>query len=200
MSERPDLILDYEKFFSNLVNEACEQRNFSTFPQATTYLVDLLVFYVNTTNLFDEKDTQGRHSRGTLAELLLKAGNAQRNQKIGLLKKLGDTALYVSGFFGESLQRKIVNIDYYKEMGETAYSSLASYVQEDMVARIYREYSKNFIQFVDILTYISSRAIRPSDNLLQLFENYASGSDFAREELLNKGVIAVPPKKNRYSQ
>lgn len=201
MAQTPDLCVSSQEFFSELVTEACEQRNFETFPQATSYLVDVLVFYMNTTNLFDETEPNGKRSRGTLAEMMLKAGSAQRNERIELLKKLGDTALYISGFFGESLQRKLVNLDYYKEMGETAYGSLASCVNEDTVARVYREYSRRFIHFVDILTYISSKAIRPmSGNLLQLFENYASGSELARDQLLDQGVIAVPPAKTKYSQ
>lgn len=197
----PDLCISSRDFFSELVTEACESRSLTTFPQATDYLVDLMLFYMDTKNLYDEENTNGKKSRSTLAEMLLKAGNAQRNEKIELLKKLGDSALYISGFFGPSLQRKVVNISYYKDMGETAYGSLASCVQEDLTSRIYREFSEKFIDFVDVLTYISSKALRPAQgNLLQLFENYASGSDLARDELLNQGVITVPQKKVGYSQ
>ena len=201
MRPLPDLCVSSQEFFTELVNEACEQTKFETFPQATGYLVDMMVFYMNTTNLFGEVDGNGKKSRGTLAQLLLRAANAQRNERIELLKRLGDTSLYISGFFGESLHRKLVNLDYYKEMGETAYGSLASSVNEDTVAKVYREYSRKFVHFVDILSYISSKAIRPmEDNLMQLFEHYASGSDLARDRLLEKGVVAAPQSKTKYNQ
>lgn len=189
------------EFFSELVNEACEQRKFETLPQAQNYLVEILSFYMCTTNLYDEKDTSGKKSRGTLAEMLLKAGSAQRKEKIELLKKLGDSALYISGFFGESLQRKLVNIDYYKNMGETAYGNLASCISEDTTARVYKEFSHRFIDFVDVLSYISSKAIRPAgENLFQIFERYALGSESAGAELIENGVITAPAVKTSYNQ
>ena len=199
----PELFISSKEFFNELVEEACQKRSVETFPQVTGYLVDMLVFFVNTDNLYDDEDLSGRKTRKTLAEMFLKAGNAQRGVRLGLLKRLGDTALYVSGFFGESLQRQTVDLDYYKEMGETAYDNLSKSVNEDLSARVYREFSQKFVQFVDILTYISAKAIRPAENnLLQVFERYVTtGSELARDQLLNQGLITVPNTgKKTYQQ
>lgn len=202
MSHSSDFLVSSREYFTELVVEGCSETGLATFPQATNYLVDILIFYMNTENLFDEEDLSGRKKRGTLAEMMLKAGSAQREERVGLLKKLGDTALYVSGFFGESLQRKVVDIDYYMEMGETAYGSLAASINESSSAKVFDEFSRQFVGFVDVLTYISSKSIRPmSDNLLQLFETYVStGSKTAQGQIFEKGLVTIPVGLKKYKQ
>lgn len=153
-------------------------------------------------NLFDETDESGRRTRATLAETFLRATSADAQTRFELLKKLGDRSLYISGFFGDSLQRKIVDVDYYADMGGTAYATLADCVREDTVARMYREFAERFIEFVDVLALISSRAIvKPEENILRLYENYEkTGSSLAREKLLEMGLIAVPRRGSAKKQ
>lgn len=165
-----------------------------TLPLARGYLVDLLEFYVPAQNLFDEVDSSGRRTRDTLAEIFLKAQSADTLERIELLKKLADRSLYISGFFGDSLQRKLVDVDYYADMGGMAYGALAEVVREDTTAKVYREFGRRFLDFVEILTYISSKtSLYNEENLMRLFEVYArTGSEVAKEKLLEKGLIAVP--------
>ncbi|MBK7889645.1 MAG: hypothetical protein IPJ84_01985 [Bdellovibrionales bacterium] len=184
----------FTAFFSEAVQTAFAKRGFSTFPSAQTYLVKLLEYYVPTANFFDEVDEQGRRTRSTLAEAFLKAVNQEPQARNEQLKRLADRALYITGFFGDSLQRKLVDIDYYCEMGVTAYSVLADSQKEDMAAKVYREYSSRFLNFSEVLTTISAQAhLQNEANILRLYETYAkTGSDLAREQLLERGLIAVP--------
>jgi len=41
------------------------------------------------------------------------------------LKEVGDTSLYVAGFFAKSLTRSLVDVDYYVGLGQSAYAQLA---------------------------------------------------------------------------
>jgi hypothetical protein len=188
------LFVSPRDYFREVVADALERRNLKTYPLAETYLIDLLEFYVPASNLFDEVDSNGRLIRQTLAETFLKAQSAEPYERIELLKKLGDRSLYISGFFGDSLQRKLVDVDYYIDMGGMAYGALAESVREDGAARVYREFARRFLEFVDVLTYISSKAsLQNEENILRLFEIYSrTGSDIAREKLLAQGLIAVP--------
>jgi len=188
------LCLSSKEFFTQMVKDAFEERNIKTFPLAQNYLVGVLEFHLTTENLFDGVDASGRKSKSTLAETFLRAANAEPAVRVDLLKKMADRSLYVSGFFGDSLQRKTIDIDYYADMGGSAYAALADCVREDTFAHLYREYSKRFLEFAEVLTYISSKAqLRDEENIMRLFENYAlTGSEFAREKLLEKGLIAVP--------
>lgn len=195
----PELLVSSRDYFRDVVQDALEQRKVKTYPVAADYLVSLLEHYMSTNNLYDEKDDSGRCRRETLAEMFLRAANSAPNTRISLLKKLGDTSLYVSGFFGESLQRKIIDVDYYAEMGGTAYGALAGCVREDTMSHLFKEFSARFQEFVDVLTYISTKTfVQNEDNLLRLYERYTkTGSNLAREQLAAKGIFPVPnPKKS----
>ena len=60
------------------------------------------------------------------------AQNSEPIVRFELLKKLGDRSLYISGFFADSLQRKVVDVDYYAEMGGVAYGALADSAVEEV--------------------------------------------------------------------
>jgi hypothetical protein len=112
---------------------------------------------------------------------------------VDLLKKLGDRSLYISGFFGDSLERKLVDIDYYAEMGGAAYASLADNVSDDISAQVYRIFSRDFLAYVDVLTYISQQSMIQSDqSLLRLYDRYMrTGSELAKEKLIEMGVLTL---------
>jgi len=180
-----------ENYFKDGVGEALVHRNIETYPQVTEYLANLLEFYVPTENLFDIDEDSGKKTRETLAEMYLRATNSENNIKIELLKKLGDVSLYISGFFGDSLNRKIVDVDYYVEIGCSAYGSLAEKSSMDLSAKIYNEFSARFLDFVDVLTFISQRVkIQSDEDLLRLYDRYViTGSELAKEQLIENGVL-----------
>jgi hypothetical protein len=196
------LFVSPREYFQEIVGEAFESRKITTFPLVKGYLVDLLEFYVPAENLFDDVDSLGRRTRETLAETYLKAHAADPAMRTELLKRLADRSLYISGFFSDSLQRKLIDVDYYAEMGCAAYGSLAESVREDTLSKLYREFASRFLDFVDVLTHISSRAaVQNEQNILRLYETYSrTGSDLAREKLLEKGLIAVPIQTHKKQQ
>ncbi len=181
------LCLSSRDFFMEVVDDALKERKMKTVPLAHSYLVNLLENYVVAENLHSDQTT-------TLAEIFLKAANSEHNQKIDLLKKLGDRSLYISGFFADSLQRKVVDIDYYRDMGSSAYSTLAGSIREDSLSEVFNEFANKFLEFVEVLNHISAKAqVQSENNILRLYETYAkTGSELAREKLLEKGFIAVP--------
>lgn len=194
----PGLVLSSRDYFVQVVRDAFEERNVKTFALAENYLVGVLQFHVATENLFDETDSSGRKTKSTLAETFLKAANAEPATKVELLKKMGDRSLYVSGFFGDSLQRKTIDIDYYAEMGGSAYATLAGCVKADTSAKLYNEYARRFLEFAEVLTYISTKSqLTDEANIMRLFETYnLTGSEYAREKLLEKGLIAGPRQQS----
>lgn len=186
------LVTSPRSYFSELVQDALEKRRMETQPLMFSYLVDLLETHLTTSSL---------HQQGTLAELYMKSFHVERHLRIDMLKKLGDSSLYISGFFGDSLRRKIVDIDYYADMGGMAYSSLASSVEDDMQAKVFKDFAQRFLGYVDVLTYISQTAmIQSNQDLLRLYERYvATGSALAKDQLVEKGLLTNIDKK-KHSQ
>ena len=85
-------------------------------------------------------------------------------------------------------------------MGGMAYNALAKSVKEESLSKVYSEFSRRFLEFADILAYISTRAhLQNEENLMRLYELYAkTGSEVAREKLIEKGLVPtdqVPMKK-----
>lgn len=186
------LFISSRDFFSEKVEEGLSKRNLKTYPAVQSYLVELLQFYLDSRNLY-ETETSEPGQPSTLAEMYLKANTSSNSVRSGLLKRLADKSLYISGFFGDSLQRKLVDIDYYAQLGGAAYGSLAESVKEDTLAIVYRVFSQRFIDFVDVLGYISQQSMVQSDtNILRLYENYLrTGSTLAKDRLLEMGVLSI---------
>jgi hypothetical protein len=186
------IYLSPEGFFQQAVAEAVKERNISAYPMTERYLVEVLEHYLFTTNLFREDQESGELKRETLAELYLNASNSEREEeRTDMFKRLGDSSLYVSGFFGDSLQRKIIDIDYYIDMGCSAYNTLASFVKDELGQKVFRELARKFSDFVEVFAYISAKTLTTSNqSLLRLFEVYAkTGSQIAKETLLKNGII-----------
>lgn len=180
-------------YFSEAVSRAAERRKTGLSPEVSQYLVHLLESHLVAANL----------SLNTmLSEALLKAHLAEKSIRIEMLKKLGDTSLYISGFFGDSLRRKIIDIDYYADIGGAAYGNLAHEVQDENQAQVYDEFSRRFLDYVDLLTYISQDAlVQSNQDLLRLYERYVlTGSELAKDQLIEKGLLASDLVKKSSNQ
>lgn len=195
-NQKTTLLVASQEFFKEAVVDALIQTKVKATPLAEHYLVQLLEHYMATDRLFQQEEgAGGQRNRETLAEMFLRALNTSTPAiKVDLLKKLGDSSLYIGGFFGDSLNRKLVDLDYYVEMGGNAYGTLANHVRDDSFRQVYGELAAHFPQFVDVLTYISTKTlVQTSEDLLRLYDRYLrTGSDLARDHLLEKGLIPVP--------
>lgn len=103
-------------FFHAQVEEAVATRGVPVSDEGVYYLSNLLVERGRVKN----PDQQGPE---TLAELHMRAS---KGGVVALrsYRELGDQALYTSGFFRSSLDRKAVSLRYYMEMGAAAYGRL----------------------------------------------------------------------------
>lgn len=191
-----NILISSKDYFGQVLDDAFDARKIKTDNIVKGYLVEVLEFYLDAENLFEKEnvDETGRRRLNTLAELYLTAANAEARQKIELLKKLGDRSLYISGFFGDSLQRKIVDIDYYVNMGEAAYNTLSKAVdKKDPMREVFEIISKRFVDYVEALTYISQNTmISNNQSLLRLYDRYLqTGSTLAKEKLIEMGIVTL---------
>jgi hypothetical protein len=177
------LFVSPKDYFTELIESALVKRSLQVQPSVKSYLISLLEFYVPATNFDDQSKT--------LAEMYLSASQLEYNEKVEKLKRLADRSLYVTGFFGDSLNRKIVDVDYYMEIGESAYALLAATVREDLKARIFKTFSSQFSTYVDVLTVVSQQSfVKGDESVLRLYEKYLkTGSELAKEKLIEVGVL-----------
>lgn len=179
------IITNYSEFFKEAVRDAFLSRKIQTPPFAETYMVNLLEHYVVAEHFYEKQ--------GTLAETLLTAVQSEHSTKVELLKRLADRTLYTCGFFSDSFERKLIDVDYCVDMAGTAYSLLAQNTREEVLAEVYDIYSKRFSEFVEALNYISEKSqIQSSSNVLRIYDRYLkTGSDLAREKLTDLGIVPI---------
>ena len=114
---------------------------------------------------------------------------AGMKQRTGL-RQVGDLSLFISGFFGDSLRRKLVDVDYYASIGGTAYTALSRF-ETDALASVFAELAENFVAFVDVLSEVSERTSCASNaDLLRLYERWLrTGSQRSGQLLIERGVV-----------
>ena len=89
------------------------------------------------------------HDLGHLAQ-------ASRQERVRLLRAMGDNALFVSGFFASSLGRTLVDLGYYRAMGGQAYARLSREERGLGYAQgVFEELSGRFTEFADVLSEVS---------------------------------------------
>ena len=110
---------------------------------------------------------------------------------------IGDVALFISGFFVESLANKSVDIDYYIHMGENAYGSLSEETRGtfrgNAFAHIFRELACKFQVLTDVLNEVRDGPCPDSDlNVLRTYEIWLkTGSKRAEKLLRQQGVVPI---------
>ncbi|HWP35540.1 MAG TPA: hypothetical protein VNM66_08085 [Thermodesulfobacteriota bacterium] len=197
---RPDLPLvthqaSAVEFFHERVASAFANQRVEATEEARVYLVSLLLHFLHAERLRRVGEPGGGDE--PLALLLARALSAGLAEQVRLLKGLGDRALYVSGFFSDSLARQVVDIDYYIAMGELAYGRLAGVMKAgrgSASAGLYEELSSRFPAFVEILSEVSEGlALTSNSGLLRLYERWLrTGSRRVADQLAREGIVPTP--------
>jgi hypothetical protein len=132
-----------------------------------------------------------------LLTALQAGGSSQRDG----LKAVGDSSLFISGFFSDSLNRRLVDIDYYIQLGVQAYGSLARCGGETL-SDVFDELAARFPVFVDVLGEISERtALTSNSDLLRLYEKWLRTRSRRSGDLLtSRGIVTNTTAGSRFLQ
>jgi hypothetical protein len=177
------------EFFKELVEGALAHQGLAANEMTAFYVVHLLASFVN--GAPDAKTDAPLGLR--LACALETGGAAQRSS----LKQIGDRSLFISGFFSDSLNRKLIDVDYYVSIGGCAYNAL-SRNETDTFSPVFAELSEKFVGFVDVLSEVSERTSCASNaDLLRIYEKWLkTGSRRSGQLLVERGVVPNTSIKN----
>ena len=109
------------------------------------------------------------------------------------LKYLGDLSLFISGLYAYSLNRSLVDVDYYIAMGENAYYTLVDTGETDNSAfgLIYHELSTHFLDVVEVLNEVADQMQTHAgdDNILRAYEQWMkTGNQYCARKLRQSGI------------
>lgn len=189
---KPTAVKDVRDFFSDQIQTLLQKHNVSAEQESFEYLVDLMVRHMESEQFF-AKDEAGRPAHNTLAHLYAEYLSGNAEQKRVVLRRLGDICLLVSGFFPDSLNRKLIDVDYYFGMGGTAYQQLSSLQMTKAARKLYQELSSKFKTYAEVLGELSDRTgVQTNADLLRLYEKWLlTGSDRLRVLLSEHGIHTV---------
>jgi hypothetical protein len=184
------------EFFREKLDEVGKRQNVPLQDGTQFYLVNLLSNFVDVNRLHSPEKPSEEEPLAIMFVRALNAGNP--NEQFRLFKSIGDKSLYVSGFFGDSFNRKIIDVDYYISMGENAYGSVSQISRESPKSSagftsIFTELAEKFPKLVDLLSEISEDAgITSNSDLLRLYERWLkTKSDRLSAKLREQGIAPI---------
>lgn len=170
------------EYFKELVDGAITHQGIVAGELTAFYVVQLLAGFLQRR----DEDNPEEPLAVQLARALEADGIRQRVS----LKQIGDASLFVSGFFSDSLRNKLVDVDYYVNIGGVAYNAL-SRNETDTFSPVFAELAEKFVAFVDVLSEVSERSACASNkDLLRLYERWLkTGSRRSGQLLIERGVV-----------
>jgi hypothetical protein len=140
-------VTSLQEFFRDSLDDSAAANNISLDQHTSHYVVNLLTLFARSEEFYEPTD-DGLRLR-PLASMLADSLEAKSaTESNNLLQRIGDVALFVSGFLADSLHRAPVDVDYYVHMGGNAYRSLSAQpldtVHGRAFATVYADLADNF--------------------------------------------------------
>jgi hypothetical protein len=180
------------EYFRDLVESAMRHQHLAARELTSFYLVNMLAGFVHVerSSAVDEAPLGVR-----FAKALREEGVRQHAE----MRQVGDESLFVSGFFSDSLNRGMVDVDYYIQLGEYAYASLAG---QGAFGEAFDELAAKFPAFVDVLGEVSERtALTSNSDLLRLYEKWLrTRSRRSGDLLVAQGIVPNASIRTRFIQ
>lgn len=185
------LVTQPQDYFRELITDALTRQKVSIHPETEFYLVNLLNQFIQTDRLFPPTADGG--AREEPLALMVKEALEQPQPQLQsqAFKQIGDVSLYIAGYFQDSLNRKLVDVDYYIDMGGQAYKRVAAKSEEEVLRETYAELAHKFASFVEVLAEVSDKTTPKSEtDLLRMYELWVrTKSGRAAKALQEAGIL-----------
>ena len=196
-------VRNLREFFRQSIDDAISRQRVSVTDQTSHYVVNLLTLFSRSEEFHG--DTSSSRCVGPLALMLAKALESEsEEEKNFALQRLGDIALFMSGFFSQSIEHGAVDRGYYTDMGGNAYDWLANNVRGTLrgraIGHVFEELACKFVDIVDVINEVSEQASVPTvSDTMRLYKTWLStGSARAARLLKEMGIEPFPGKQQRH--
>jgi hypothetical protein len=193
---KPATVSDVRDYFALELKTVMKKHKLSARDTSVLYLATLLSRNIESERFFC-MGPDGKPADTLLTDLYIQYLQAKTEEQKIILQRLGDICLMISGYFAESVRKKVVDLGFYFGMGGSAYRSLSTLVEENEPRETFDELSVKFESFSNVLGEMSERSgIQSNKDVLRLYERWiTTGSDRLKNILTEKG-IATPFKTN----
>jgi len=170
-----------DAFFSEILNRAVTNQGVQISEEANFYLLSVVLVGLK---------VGPNHYEQSLAEKFL---IAQRGGRFEDLKLVGDLSLIIAGLWWQSLIKKLVDVDYYIDLGSCSYRQVGE-IGQIQLSDLFEELSQNFTALVNVLIEVSLTISEARDDrgLWRMYEVWQrTGNQFLEAKLREHGINVV---------
>lgn len=181
-------------FFFDGLSEL-NKRSLCPVPESVIYYSsDVLDKFALSQDFFET--SEGKVREKILGMKLLEATQLTREEQKKAYKEVGDMTLMVCGYFSESVNKKIVDTQYYSQLGKMAFSHLDNVTPKFLdIPHFYGMVATCFESLTTLMTMLASREKGNENNLI--FRKIMKNEKVSDKELLVSGVL--PPLTEKIS-
>ena len=145
---------DLKAFFYKELEKINSQKVTPIKDEILFYSAGVLENYTLSERYFDVDGNKVREK--TLGQRLLESNHLNGIAKERAFQEIGETSLVLCGVFRDSLNTKLVDLSFYHDIGQNAFSGLDSFRPfEFNMHGFYQRVSNNFCQITDLLFSVS---------------------------------------------
>jgi hypothetical protein len=158
------------------------------------YSSDVLDKFALSEDFFETTD--GKVREKILGMKLLEASLYNREEQKKIYKEVADMSLLVCGYFSESVNKKIVDTQYYAQLGKMAYSHLNNVTPRFLdIPHFYGMVATCFESLTTLMTLLATKDRLCDKNLV--YERIMKDENISHIEMLKSGVL--PPLHRKVS-
>ncbi len=192
-AKKVDLEVAPRQFFQDKITAAKAKNDITIDSDVEFYLVALLCDFIQPA----QRSPHLQQLDTPLALFLKETLEAPAHEQPNRFRSLGDLSLYVCGFFQESFNRRVIDVDYYIAIGSTAYHKTAARIGHSS-RHVYQKLSHDFALLVELVAEVAvipdqSRAI----DILATYDRWTrSNSQRLLQTLLELGIDPIKTDTN----
>lgn len=179
-------------FFEGLI--ALNKKSLCPVPESAIYYSsDVLDKFALSQDFFEVND--GKVREKILGMKLLEATHLSREEQKRAYKEVADMSLMVCGYFSESTHKKLVDCQYYAQIGKTAYSHLNSVAPSFLdIPSFYEMFATCFESMTTLMSIFASQSNAGRESNL-IFDKVLNEKTVSDKEMLVSGIIPSPTRK-----
>jgi hypothetical protein len=138
--------------------------------------------------------SEGKVREKILGMKLLEATQFSRDDQKKIYKEVGDMSLMICGYFSESVNKKIIDTNYYSQIGKMAFSHLNTITPKFLdIPEFYSMVATCFESLTTLMILLASRERGIESNLI--FKKVMNDEYISEKEMLISGVLPRTSKK-----
>jgi hypothetical protein len=117
-----------QSFFYEKLTQINKLSNSKIREELIYYLSTILNEYTLSSNFFESVD--GKNYEKVISLKFLEASNLSKEKQKISYKEIGDVTLFTCGFFSKSVEKKMINKDFYLGLGQSSYLMLQDLIPD----------------------------------------------------------------------